>query len=287
MDKNCFVKRYKVSVSDENLPALETMQQFTLDAITASGNSAMTDAQKWALNHFFYELGVFSVDTNTIWNKLESVVMPILATDVNHCSIDYKDNHAYGYSAHKQYIGFSNNGIYSTHTSAVCAFKKTITNVDIKNIAIVQLNAGHTKYNANIVDIITSENMYSEYDISLSKGVVSDTQLVGIVSNVNYGYRCRSAKPSDLVAISLNGVNGTTADNSSLYVIDDSTIVNYPLDVYKFNNFTAESATLLNMVTTSEAMNPLHLTIVGKNLNSADTLKLAKAVYDFREAYLG
>lgn len=76
---NCLVTKLKAEVNNPDLPVLETMQQFTLDAIAASGNATMTDAQKMALNHFFYRIG--AIDNNGIYAKLGGLYMPVICGD--------------------------------------------------------------------------------------------------------------------------------------------------------------------------------------------------------------
>lgn len=88
---DCLVTRLKAVVNNPNLPILETMQQFTLDAITASGNSTMTDAQKWALNHFFYQMGAIS--NSELWQKIKFLGLPIICNDnLNKALTNYVDN---------------------------------------------------------------------------------------------------------------------------------------------------------------------------------------------------
>lgn len=77
---NCLVTKLKAAVNNPDLPVLERMQQFTLDAITASGNASMTDAQKIALNHFFYQIGAIHQDG--VWSKINVLLIPMLATPV-------------------------------------------------------------------------------------------------------------------------------------------------------------------------------------------------------------
>lgn len=87
---NCLITKLKAVVNNPNLPILETMQQFTLDAIAASGNSDMTDVQKGALNHFFYQLGKF--DNGAIWNKIVGLAMPVICGDnIATAFTNYKD----------------------------------------------------------------------------------------------------------------------------------------------------------------------------------------------------
>lgn len=86
--EKCLVKKLKATVDNPNLPVLETMQQFTLNAIAKGGNMALTDGQKWALNHFFYEIGAIS--GSGIWNKIRTLFIPLIGIDKAHCGLDYK-----------------------------------------------------------------------------------------------------------------------------------------------------------------------------------------------------
>lgn len=91
MDNNCFVFRLKSSINNPNLPVVETMQQFTLDAIEASENESMTDAQKVALNHFFYQIG--AIDNTGIFSKLELLNLAFICGTKTGALTDFaKDN---------------------------------------------------------------------------------------------------------------------------------------------------------------------------------------------------
>lgn len=88
--ENCFVTKLKASADNPDLPILETMQQFTLNAIAKSGNVSMTDEQKWALNHFFYQVG--AVGNTGIWNKIRTIFIPIIGATKNNIVLDYKND---------------------------------------------------------------------------------------------------------------------------------------------------------------------------------------------------
>ncbi len=90
MNNKCLVTRLKAVVNDDSLPVIETMQQFTLDAIDAGGNKSMSDAQKWALNHFFYQIGAIS--NSGIWSKVGFAILPIIGANKNYYPYDFKNN---------------------------------------------------------------------------------------------------------------------------------------------------------------------------------------------------
>lgn len=88
--KNCLLKQFKAATGNPNLPILEVMQQFTLDAIIKSGNESLTDSQKWALNHFFYQVG--AIGNTGIWSKIRTIFIPIIGATKNNIVLDYKND---------------------------------------------------------------------------------------------------------------------------------------------------------------------------------------------------
>lgn len=91
--ENCLVTRLKAVVNNDSLPVLETMQQFTLDAIARSGNNTLTDEQKVALNHFFYQIG--AVSNNELWQSVDMLLLPIIGATKEGVCQDYKTTGAY------------------------------------------------------------------------------------------------------------------------------------------------------------------------------------------------
>lgn len=83
---------YQGKSATKNITATYEMglNAFTLSAITASGNTSMSDTKKMALNDFFKNLGAFGGGSN-IWNKMDRVYMPILATSVSMAGHDYTE----------------------------------------------------------------------------------------------------------------------------------------------------------------------------------------------------
>lgn len=91
--ENCLVTRLKAVVNNDSLPVLETMQQFTLDAIARSGNNTLTDEQKNALNHFFYQIG--AVSNNELWQSIDNLFIPIIGANKEGVRQDYRTTGAY------------------------------------------------------------------------------------------------------------------------------------------------------------------------------------------------
>ena len=114
---NCLVTKLKAAVNNPDLPVLETMQQFTLDAIAASGNASMTVDQKLALNHFFYRIG--AIDNSGIYSKLGGLFLPLICGDVlAKALVDYKGTNIEGREdISSKNAKFQHHGIVKSDTS--------------------------------------------------------------------------------------------------------------------------------------------------------------------------
>lgn len=113
MSNICLQKVLKAEVDNPNLPVIETIQQFTLDAIAISGNDSFTDAQTWALNHFFYQIG--AIDNNTLWQKIKYLGIPMISGD--HLATvynDYKTKTVVAASGQASAYTFVNHGLQAT-----------------------------------------------------------------------------------------------------------------------------------------------------------------------------
>ena len=82
---------------------------FTLAAITASGNSSMTNEQKSALDTFFGNIGAFG-GASDIWSKLDRVYIPFLSTELSKSCVNYKTNIVDKYLSADRYV-LRNKGI--------------------------------------------------------------------------------------------------------------------------------------------------------------------------------
>lgn len=115
---NCLVTKLKATVNNPDLPVLEEMQQFTLDAIAASGNNDMTDAQKWALNKFFISIG--APDNSSIFAKTKGLFLPMICNDnIVKAMYDYKNSTLYS----------SNTGVSFDSNHGLTADSNSTTNI--------------------------------------------------------------------------------------------------------------------------------------------------------------
>lgn len=66
------------------------LDPFTKAAIAASGNNSLTLTQKVMLNDLFLKMGVDG--SNNVMSKIHRLYLPIIAGDVSHALINYKDS---------------------------------------------------------------------------------------------------------------------------------------------------------------------------------------------------
>lgn len=68
---------------------INELDPFTKAAIAASGNNSLTLQQKVMLNELFLKMGVDG--SNNVMSKIHRLYLPIIAGDVSHALINYKD----------------------------------------------------------------------------------------------------------------------------------------------------------------------------------------------------
>lgn len=135
MSNNCLITRLKAVVDDDSLPKIRFMEQFTLDAITASGNQNMTTKQKWALNNFFYGIG--AIDNSGPFSKIDHLFIPFISNDnLDYAFVDYKNNERIILpDTSKEALSFRNKGV-------ICVVES--------NNVIATIDAAYERYSDNM-----------------------------------------------------------------------------------------------------------------------------------------
>lgn len=90
--KNMIIKVNGADFSENNLGQVivtTELDDFTKAAIVASGNNSLTETQKAALNELFLAMGVDG--SNNVMSKIHRLYLPMIAGDVSHALINYKD----------------------------------------------------------------------------------------------------------------------------------------------------------------------------------------------------
>ena len=194
--ENCYWEKLKGSSNNPNLPDLETMQQFTLDAIAASGNGSMTDAQKWALNHFFYQIGAIS--DSGVFSKLEILCLPFIGGTKNGALTDFAKgltagsisgsvtfaNGGFVASAAKTNIAdyTLENGPDGNYFAFIAGAKSAPVRVILPCTDNITLTAQLDNNNTGI-DLST----YVSYSSLITAGISSVENIKGVTMNINNG----------------------------------------------------------------------------------------------------
>ena len=286
---NCLVTKLKAVVNNPDLPIIETMQQFTLDAIAASGNTSMTDSQKWALNHFFYSIEKFKSGDDTIWNKIALLALPIIANSAEYATIDYIDNtDRKPKSTPISAIGLIDKGITNIGEASVYRGieKFTTKNITVNNLAFFGVyssakvgmsNLG--MYDNTIKKLVSWSANYSDMSTTQNFGVNIDDKGSPYV----YGTKLL---PSFLKAVSIKNFDGSTANGVTICAEANGIITkgnnNVNTTYYEDISLSAPKAAILINKTSS-----LQVGIISEGLNEAETLKVSNALLDLRNAFYG
>lgn len=176
-------------MSDSSLPVLETMQQFTLDAIEASGNTGMSDEQKFALNHFFFSVGAITGDG--IWSKLKYVFLPFVGNTLDKSFVDYITNVTYVVTSAAQRT-MRNGGVVAAGDSVISrpVVENAVSGLSTSNLSVVALFESDKEYNdfgnitfAGLGGVIVGASKSSVYNfISLTTSTMSNPAVRGYIS---------------------------------------------------------------------------------------------------------
>lgn len=268
----CLLTQLKASVNNPDLPVLETMQQITLDAIAASGNSSMTDDQKYALNHFFYQIG--AVGNTGIWTKLVALYMPLICnSNLQYALVDYKGNGDISFLPSNN-VQFQSKGIIADPEGSTSA----------ANLRVGAAAVGTTPTNLSVATVFA--NKFSEMvgATSLTPFKFIDKDVVAAkASSVSYvslfGRQARytPAVDFDVITGSIYG----SGENDYLSVFKgDELYVNNALS----GTVSAPSSTeLLYLIW--NVYNPICVYAYGTGLTQSESEKFATALKDLKLAF--
>lgn len=279
--------------SDNNLGKIYVgvLDNFTKAAITASGNSSMTDGQKAALNTFFETLGAFGT-ASSIWSKLDKVYLPLIADDVANAMINYVDNSA-DTTPSSDYWQLRNRGIvgsFETRTADSLTYTKNNFFIDVLNLSVMTLaTENNTSKTLRGLLYYMGSNGSSRFTMSdtltnagsrtmLYAGIApsGSAQLLvsddaGYSKNKAIGFSVNSA--TDVSAILTDGTFRTAAGGAVLgNVVTETTSATYrPLCVASYSSTS-------NQESNNSSTAPYGAIIIGKRLTQAEMTTLKGAM---------
>lgn len=208
------------------------LNEFTLNAITLSGNESMTDEQKKSLDVFFENIGAFGSKSN-IWSKLDKVYLPMICTALNKSCVNYITgntdavpdstwlelrNHGIGRienATKGQTLIVDNNYVWNWGNK--CAFAFNTSNLNNSNMGVRNYRSG-TGYDASQAQSLSLKKnsladnadytAWSKANVSLLPASGTQTNagigvgLKGVSSNgtkaIIYGYPANTDKPTSV-----------------------------------------------------------------------------------------
>lgn len=210
--ENCLVTTLKDSVNNPNLPYLEVMQQITLDAIAASGNSSMTDAQKLALNHFFYQIGAVK-GQNSVYTKIYSMVLPLLASDSEHALYDYKKGSMLSPSSGT--VVLTSNAVYASGDSSEIRLYETW---NLTNSSVVLSPTTLSENNINYFRLINGTT-----GATGTLNIKTNAIYIALSPKQTYNQSLVADLPANSKTIGLS-IGGTATNNTFLYAANENNI---------------------------------------------------------------
>lgn len=265
---DCLVTKLKAVVNNPDLPILESLNEVTLAAIAASGNSAMNDKQKWALNKFFKTIGAF--DDSGIFAKMDYLFLPMICnSNLSKALVNYKDNSVITVGPN---IVFSSNGLcVSTGTNA----NTTLSSSSSRNISNMCVAFCFTEFKGHVD--VSDGSIYRNGDSSATYNTIKylDTYFEVMMSNT--AFRTANAQYDICGAVcSRTGVRAghgfAIGENSNISLSPEST--------------GAESITTPYTTRFSVNGNPIGISMIGAALTTDEDVVLANALRTFVTEYL-
>lgn len=209
----CLVTKLKATVNNPNLPIFETMQQFTLNAIAASGNSSMTNAQKYALNHAFYMLG--AIDNTELWQKIDYLFLPTIGASLDYFRYDYKNSVNSLDTISTERFTDTHGGLEALSNSQWVNFANTNTRVNSERGALfASLLNGYSEPLGVDIRLSYSDNV--DFHLYASNGSIYSQ--AGALSGQNYNLRDNNGTYNSILVnvkgapYSLSTVDGIMGD---------------------------------------------------------------------------
>ena len=128
-----------VSIGTVKLP--RELSDTALEWIAASGNSGLSDTQKFAVDDFITSIGVGVVDS--IYSKIDKLFLPMLASDLGHSLIDYANNYESPTPANINNLEFRSHGVgvSSNPTDVYAVVLDSAYVIDAQDCSVFMMNS--------------------------------------------------------------------------------------------------------------------------------------------------
>lgn len=251
----------KVTVNKE-------LNDFTKAAIAASGNTAMTEYQQWALEDFFEKIG--ATTNSGVFSKLQFLCIPYIAGGLEQSLVDYKDNSV----------------IAVPDSSSYAMVDKGIKAITSSNTSPIILDGKYNfKHNSRSVLVtVTSANGYNSDSPAtcatklLTIGTATDERYdVKIQGRSKGGLNFSCAEGSKAVAGNFCSSDFMQISNTGAFVVKDDSAW-----MYAANNDSSKLLVLESSVSVNESDKVALFSAIGRignNINSLPIGLLAAGEY--------
>lgn len=262
--------------------ALE-LSELTKKAIEASGNNSMTGGQKRALDDFL--MGI----QGEIFNSIEYLILPFIASSVNKAFVNYKNNTDYGgMELYELYEG----GIRISSQSETKTVKRITNTASLKTNNIFAITATKGKGSSTVFDFSFMTSSYPQMTITTqASGADKVNKNVSIMDSVDISAKLQmsysEALPLDeIVTYGLLSKDGYLKAFTSEGKLKETTFSGeMDFDSTCYLNIlpsVAHNGTIANGITT----HTLYATIIGKGIDETNMSKLMDSLKTLIQAFV-
>lgn len=249
------------------------LNDFTKLAITASGNTAMTEVQKYALDDFFYNIGAFG-SKNNIYAKVKLLVLPIIANGIDGAKVNFQNNTSLPLSNNWTLDDYGIKAISETPRIAV-TLSESISQDNVTIVSAISydlLKAAGSSKTANLITVGNTNpgRFYADVMVSSSGDPTvnvqrdAGTDILNPIAIPNSNAFCVTQSVSESYIASDSGVFDRAATFSSSNLSSNI--------IHPFANLSKNS------------LYPVRFLFVSEALTKEEALKV-KAAYDTLQSY--
>lgn len=265
------------------------INQFTLDAIEASGNSSMSDAQIEALNDFFAAVGAFGEESQ-IWSKLDKVYLPMICNTLAKSCVNYVDN-AVDATPDSTWLEMRNHGIGriagATKGTTCILDTSYVWNWADKCAFVFNAETMSTAGNVGVINYagskVGTQSVWQTLFLNVNSASIINDFAANNVPVVPIQYNLTSLSPS-LKGVSVYGETGIILDTKGVTPTSSYTVNSNAIPLFDSEERNLHIASAPNGGIT-EGISAIGAIILGTHLTAEECLALGTAFDALWEAF--
>lgn len=264
---------------------VNNFDEFTTAAITASGNSSMTSAEKVALDTFFETIGAF--DSSGIFAQMDYIFLPMIAGSLDYALVNYVDNSTPLTPSSSTYT-LQDRGLIGLSSTASSNSRLTITDsedFDLSNFSLIGMPMSYlnTCYFARVYSATTSSYRSTIYTVKNSSSQQTITNMYGTGSQY-YATSISTSTATEALPLAVSH------DSSSTYLCVTDGAINSGSTNASFYDAESGSRKIdvignLSGYGNISTYSPVGALLIGKTLTSSQLLTAYNAVLDLYSVF--